>query len=113
MTEETGPQSTAEVATERPARYGRQLVSHLTRRASGEWSDDEQQGSIDFTDGRATLSCAPGALLLSVQAAPDSVARLEDVVGRHLVRFGARDELVVRWVRADGTAGTERRKQED
>ena len=36
----------------------------------------------------------------------DDADRLEDVVGRHLVRFGSRDELVVRWTRADGTPGT-------
>ena len=32
---------------------------------------------------------------------------IEDVVGRHLVRFGARGELVVRWLRPDGSAGRE------
>jgi hypothetical protein len=34
------------------------------------------------------------------------VATYEDVVGRHLVRFGERDELQVQWVRSDGAAGT-------
>ena len=31
---------------------------------------------------------------------------MEDVVGRHLVRFGTRDELVVEWVREGGAFGT-------
>jgi hypothetical protein len=35
------------------------------------------------------------------------------VVGRHLVRFGTRDELVVRWVRADGSPGSEQRRVDD
>jgi hypothetical protein len=38
---------------------------------------------------------------------PVDLARLEDVVGRHLLRFGARDELHVRWSRSDGQPGTE------
>ncbi|WP_374935444.1 DUF2218 domain-containing protein [Streptomyces resistomycificus] len=39
--------------------------------------------------------------------------RLEDVVGRHLVRFGAKDELVVEWRRDTGEPGTTQRKAED
>jgi uncharacterized protein len=35
----------------------------------------------------------------------DQIDRFENVVGRHLVFFGKRDELVVQWERADGTPG--------
>jgi hypothetical protein len=38
---------------------------------------------------------------------------MEDVVGRHLVRFGTRDELVVRWIRSDGTDGSVQRVPAD
>jgi hypothetical protein len=51
-----------------------------------------------------TLTAADGSLDLAI--AGGDLDRLEDVVGRHLVRFGARDELVVRWTRADGAQGT-------
>jgi hypothetical protein len=98
--------STATVATDRPGRYGKQLVSHLTRRAAGEWDDDAGRGFVEFTGGRVTLTSADGALDLVLAADEDAVARLEDVVGRHLVRFGTRDELVVRWTRSDGTPGS-------
>ncbi len=39
------------------------------------------------------------ALLVLLATAPDteSLARVQDVVGRHLVGFGARDQLVVEW----------------
>lgn len=107
------PQSRADVRTDRPARYGKQLVSHLTRRSTGEWSADDETGWIDFGSGRADLSCVPGALQLSVTAESGDLDRLEDVVGRHLVRFGVRDELVVSWQRDDGTTGTEQRNSED
>lgn len=106
MTQEATTTSTATVATDRPGRYGKQLVSHLTRRATGEWDDDAGTGAIEFAGGRVTLTSTHGALELALTSGPDEVARLEDVVGRHLVRFGARDELVVRWTRSDGTPGS-------
>ena len=102
----TPPSSTATVATERAARYGKQLASHLGRRASAEWDEQAGTGWIDFGETRAELSAASDALDIRLWAEPDAVARMEDVVGRHLVRFGARDELTVQWVRADGSQGT-------
>jgi hypothetical protein len=51
-------------------------------------TDSDQRGWIEFANGRAELSCAPDGLHLAIQANPDDLARLEDVVGRHLLRFG-------------------------
>jgi hypothetical protein len=85
----------------------KQLVAHLGRRSGGEWSDDDQRGTITLGAGHAELFCTADGLHLAVESDPESLAVLEDVVGRHLVRFGARDELHVRWTRADGTPGTE------
>jgi uncharacterized protein len=99
--------SEALVRTDRPARYGKQLVAHLGRHAGGEWSDDDQRGWITFAAGRAELSCGSDGLCLRVEAETEHLARLEDVVGRHLVRFGGRDELSVRWTRDTGEPGTE------
>jgi hypothetical protein len=99
--------STAAVRTDRPGRYAKQLVSHLSRRAEGEWSDETGTGEIRFTSGTATLVAGEGVLDLRIDG--DDLDRWEDVVGRHLVRFGTRDELVVSWHRADGTHGTEQR----
>lgn len=106
VTEDRPVTSVAAVATDRPARYGKQLVSHLTRRATGQWSEEERAGWIDFGDGRVTLTSADGSLDLRLTSPVALVGRREDVVGRHLVRFGARDELVVAWDRDDGTPGT-------
>jgi uncharacterized protein len=102
----TSPASTARVATERAARYGKDLVSHLGRRVSAEWDEQAGTGWIDFGETRAELFAGPDALDIRLSAEPDALARMEDVVGRHLVRFGARDELTVQWIRADGTRGT-------
>lgn len=101
--------SEARVSTDRPARYGKQLVAHMGRRNGGEWLTDPDRGSIVLANGRADLTCAPDALVLRVEGEDDALDQLEDVVGRHLVRFGTRDELVVSWIRADGERGTEQR----
>jgi hypothetical protein len=105
----TPTESTAQVATDRPGRYGKQLVSHLARRATGDWSDDAGRGTIDFGEdtGRAELIAGDGVLELSVSGT--DLDRLEDVVGRHLVRFGSKDELIVNWRRSDGSAGSQQR----
>jgi hypothetical protein len=58
------------------------------------------------------LTAGSDALDIRLAARPDRVAAMEDVVGRHLVRFGTRDELVVQWSRADGTPDTSQRNTE-
>jgi hypothetical protein len=113
MPEHDGPSTTARVQTDRPARYGKQLVAHLSRRSVGAWDDEAADGWIDLNGSRVTLTSTDGALDLKITTSPEEVARLEDVVGRHLVRFGARDELVVRWARADGAPGTVQENLED
>jgi uncharacterized protein len=105
--------SNARVGTDRPQRYAKQLISHMSRRATGEWDEDKNVGFIQFADARAALSCAEGALLIELTSSADGLERMEGVVGRHLVRFGTRDELVVQWNREDGTLGTEQRKEEE
>jgi hypothetical protein len=100
--------STAAVTTGRAPRYGKQLVSHLGRRSVGTWNEDTATGTLDMNEGAAhvAFSCTPDALLIEITADDGDAATYEDVVGRHLVRFGERDELMVAWRRSDGTAGT-------
>ncbi|MBT2410663.1 DUF2218 domain-containing protein [Streptomyces sp. ISL-12] len=103
------PRSQARVVTDRPHRYARQLAAHLGRRARTDWDEEAAEGRLVFQDGTGTLAATDGALLLTVEAPDDRLPRLEDVVGRHLVRFGARDELVVAWHRDTGEPGTVQR----
>ncbi len=105
--------STARVGTDRPGRYAKQLVAHLSRHTTGEWSEQAGTGTITFDFGSATLAAEPDALALSVTGEPDALERLESVVGRHLVRFGAKDELVVQWQRSTGEPGTAQRNDGD
>lgn len=100
--------SSARVATERAPRYGKQLVSHLGRRAAGVWDPDTGTGTLDMNEHTVHVgfTSTPQALLIELHADESDVDAFEDVVGRHLVGFGARDELEVRWSRADGSPGT-------
>ncbi|MGK8522631.1 DUF2218 domain-containing protein [Nocardia asteroides] len=95
----TGSSSRSVVRTDRPERYAKQLVSHLGRRNGGEWSERAASGWIALDVGRATVTAREGELHLRIDAAAEDLPRLEDVLARHLVRFGERDHLTVTWQR--------------
>ena len=73
-----------------------------------------RRGHLAVRPGRADRA-ARALFTCSSQGSPDAepdlqgaagLDRLEDVVGRHLVRFGTKDELVVQWQRSDGSPGS-------
>jgi predicted O-methyltransferase YrrM len=92
------PLSTARVATERPERYIKQLVSHLGHKADATLIADGR-GTITFGSGAACALTPAGAHLELIVKAPDgpALAAAQDVVGRHLIRFATQEELAVDW----------------
>ena len=98
--------STAVVATEAPERYSKQLLAHLGRKDTVETiHDGSNGGQLVFSYGTGIVRPEDNQLVLEA-AGPDveSLAHVEDVLARHLERFGARRELVVVWKRdVDGT----------
>jgi len=113
--------STAVVSTDRGGRYAKQLAAHLGRRLETSWDESLNEGTVDLTGGRCDLRADGTSLCLSAHTDPsltpaagtELLGRIEDVVGRHLVRFGTRDELVGEWQRSDGTAGGAYRNDDD
>lgn len=107
-------ESTARVVTDRPARYGKQLASHLSRRLRASWDESADRGQITFAGeefsggltGEVSLTAAGQTLLLQLETTAEHVAQIESVIGRHLVGFGRKEELSVVWERQGGTAGT-------
>ena len=90
--------SVARVATDKAARYMGQLCKHFAHKIPATF--DADSGRIEFSIGVCELAVAKDALVLHVTAADaETLAQMEDVVARHLVRFGFRDELVVTWQR--------------
>jgi hypothetical protein len=94
--ETTEIKSRAEVATDKPVAYMRQLCKHFGHKVDASFGEDS--GYIQFEFGRCELRASDGSLLLGVSA-PDeeSHERMERVVGSHLERFGRRDGLSVSW----------------
>lgn len=85
------PTARAEVATDKPVPYMRQLCRHFGHKLDASFDDDS--GYIQFDDGRCDLRAGDGVLELTVTGSE----RVCGVVGSHLERFGQRDELSVSW----------------
>ena len=86
----------AAVPTSSPERYAKQLLSHRGRRTA--WITDGDTLTAQLAGGTGTV-VGDGVLTLIAEA-PDaaSLAQVQQVLGRHLERFGQRQELTVTWV---------------
>src|SRR3954470_16881509 len=96
------PDSNARVATEKPTPYMKQLCKHFGHKVDVAF--DDEHGTIQLAGGRCELDARePGVLQMRARAEdPESLAHVQQVIGRHLERFGRRDELSVsRSQRAD------------
>ena len=103
--------SVATVPTERAARYGKQLVSHMGHKITGSWNEEAGSGYLLFDRegpilGRFDVIASASDLRLELHTEPERADRLEFIVGIHLARFGARDSLAISWERTDGSEGT-------
>ena len=103
--------ATASVPTERAARYGKQLVSHMGHKITGSWDEETASGYLLFDRegpvlGRFDVIASASDLRLELRTTPERADRLEFIVGIHLARFGARDSLAISWERTDGSEGT-------
>ncbi|WP_315298214.1 DUF2218 domain-containing protein [uncultured Actinomyces sp.] len=103
--------ATASVPTQRAARYGKQLVSHMVHKITGAWDEETANGYLLFDRegpvlGRFDVIASPSALRLELRTTPERAAHLEHVAGIHLARFGVRDGLAIAWERTDGSEGS-------
>lgn len=103
--------SVATVPTERAARYGKQLVSHMAHKITGSWDEEAGSGYLLFDRegpvlGRFDVIASASDLRLELRTEPERADRLEFIVGIHLARFGARDSLAISWERTDGSEGS-------
>lgn len=90
--------SEARVATATPRRYLAQMCKHFEHKLPVRLAEDD--GGIEFPGGTCTLHAEPEILVMHVTADDEAaLARLEDVVARHLERFAFRDKPEIEWVR--------------
>ena len=103
MTTASRLSSRADVVTDVPARYAKQLVSHLGRKV--EFVEDGDTWTAHVAGSVARITVGDGVLVLEAEA-PDTegLARLEGALGNHLERFGSRRELTVTWRRSSAPA---------
>lgn len=98
--------SQADVVTDAPGRYAKQLVAHLGRRLA--FTSDGTTSTASIGEATARITVADGVLTLHAEG-PDepSLAQVQHVLGSHLERFARRDELAVTWTRTSdaGAAG--------
>jgi catechol 2,3-dioxygenase len=88
--------SHADVVTDRPTPYLKQLCKHFRHKLDVTF--DDETGTIPFAFGRCELRAGDGVLHLeAIAATPAELERVENVAGSHLVRFGRRHELTVEW----------------
>jgi len=92
------PTSQSRVSTLVPRRYMGQLCKHFEHKLPVQL--DEASGRIEFAMGVCSLATETDTLVMRVEAADDAaLARMEDVVARHLLRFAFREPPQVAWVR--------------
>jgi uncharacterized protein len=92
--------SRADVRTDAPARYAKQLVSHLGRKVP--FFQDGATWTARAGSAVLRITVGDGVLVLQAEAAdPESLAPIEHALGSHLERFGQRAGLTVHWERDD------------
>ena len=115
MTTDTTPDTTpaplltsrADVVTDTPGRYAKQLISHLGRKVDfvHESSSTGDSWTAHVAGAVARITVQDGLLVLQAEAPePEGLARLEGALGNHLERFGQRRELTVTWQRSPAPA---------
>lgn len=90
--------SVAVVALERPARYAKQLASHIGHRVEV----TERPGGYDvaFAGGSGSIEVGEDQLTLrAISDDPEVLSRITDVLGRHLLQFTTRlPDVAVIWI---------------
>jgi uncharacterized protein len=86
----------ARIPTQRAARYLSQLCKHFDHKLPVTLG--EAEGRIAFPFGTCALRAEDGVLVMTAEAADAAtLAQVEDVIDRHLLRFAFRDVETIAW----------------
>lgn len=90
--------SVAVVPIERPARYAKQLASHIGHRV--DVTDRPGGYDVAFTGGTGIIEVGEDRLTLTATSEDAEVlTRIKDVLGRHLLQFTTRlPDVAVTWI---------------
>lgn len=104
--------SEARVETENASRYLAQLCQAIQQKSEAnpdiqarvEWS--ETDGTTDFGWAGYTLQATPALLVLRAEADDqEGLEQVQELVTRHLEKFGSSDRLKVNWQQVGAPAG--------
>jgi hypothetical protein len=89
-------QSMARVQTERASIHLQQLCKHFAHKLPVTFTP--QQGRIEFSIGTCALEADQGVLTLRAEAEDaERLAKLQDVVDKHLARFAFKTPVTIEW----------------
>ncbi len=90
--------ASARLDTDRPQRYLKQLVSHLGNRLETS-SADEDHASVVMQNGShcELVAATTGISMVATATDAEALASVEDVVGRHLLRFTGDEAMTTDW----------------
>ena len=89
----------ADVVTDNPGRYAKQLVSHLGHKLA--FTTDGATSTATIGDGTGQIVVGDGVLTLHASGDDEqALALVEQVLGSHLERFAQREPLVITWTRS-------------
>jgi hypothetical protein len=90
------PIATAHVAIPTPSRYMNRLAKHFEHRVSV--TRDEKTASVAFPDAPCSMQASDTHLDIRIEASsPDTIARLQEVVTRHLKQVASQETFDVEW----------------
>ena len=91
------PIATAHVAIPTPSRYMNRLAKHFEHRVAVQ--RDERTASVAFPDAPCTMQATDTHLDLRIESATvEQLARLQEVVTRHLKQVASQETFEVAWV---------------
>lgn len=91
--------SDARVPTAHASRYLQQLCKHWSHKFPAT-TFDVAHGVVPFGAATCTFDADASALRIRVEASPEDIGRMEEVVSKHLERFAFRETLDIGWSRA-------------
>ncbi|WP_298281364.1 DUF2218 domain-containing protein [Acidocella sp.] len=91
----------AVIKTGHARRYLGQFVKHFAHKLETARAETNDHGEVNFPIGQCRLNADDTSLSLTLAAPPAEMPKLQDVVARHLVRFGFREELAISWAGAE------------
>lgn len=93
--------SVAHITIEGPSRYLQQLCRHFASKLPT--THTRQRGQIVFAAGTCKLEAQDDLLIMAVEAEDEAnVAKLEDLVARHLECFAFHNRPTISWASLEG-----------